>query len=70
MGDADFDCRACGGPFVCRRYFWDHVGQSVRCPHCGAAWETDWDEGDDGVIGPWLYKVAPADELGVACEPR
>ena len=56
-------CLKCDNEFDPEGYFWEKVGRDVTCPCCGTVMETDWDEGDDSVIGPWATKIKTSGDI-------
>ncbi len=46
-------CSECCEDFVVH-WEWD---PTVTCPCCGAVLKVEYDEDDDGLIGPWVVDV-------------
>lgn len=55
MEPFSFTCKRCEREWEDREY---SFGEAVTCPECKTVWQTDYDEGEDGLIGPWLTQPA------------
>ncbi len=53
--NTEFTCQRCGEDFTAN---WNMTpGVTVTCSHCGVEWNTDYEEDDDSITGPWLTEI-------------
>lgn len=62
-------CQHCEEHFDIGCYFWDHLGEPVRCPHCNKWSGTDWEESYDSAEA-WTTSALPPPTMEVTDETR